>query len=91
MKTLLSLGIATIVMTSAISTQASNSTTQLRNDRVTVTKNIHQYEINPFTDSKRVVRNDRVRYSSPQVERSTETVTAEKRRYVRNDRVSIQK
>jgi hypothetical protein len=91
LKTLLSLGIATIVMTSTVSTQASNSTKQLRNDRVTVTKNIHQYEINPFTDSKRVVRNDRVSYSLPQLERSTESVVADKHRYVRNDRVSIQK
>ena len=43
------------------SVQAEPSTQQMmRNDRVQVSKQIAQYDINPFVDSRRVIRNDRV-------------------------------
>lgn len=91
MKNLFSLSIVTLLMTSVISAQASTESKQIRNDRMSVSKNFHQFEINPFSDSKRVVRNDRISYAKPKVEDTTETVVEKKKRVVRSDRVSIQK
>lgn len=91
MKTVLKMGLCSIALMIAMPSMASNSDHKVRNDRVSVSKGIQQFDVNPFTDSKRVVRNDRVSYSRPQVESSTETVTAEKHRYVRNDRVTVTK
>ena len=91
MKSVLTMGLCSIALMVAMPSMASNSDHKVRNDRVFVSKGIAQFDINPFTDSKRVVRNDRVSYSRPQVESTTETVAVEKHRYVRNDRVTITK
>lgn len=91
MKTALKLGLCSIAVVLSIPAMASNSDHQVRNDRVSVAKGIQQFDINPFTDSKRVIRNDRVSYSQPKVDMDTETVAVEKHRYVRTDRVTITK
>ena len=72
---------------------------QIRTDRVSVSQGISQFDINPFADSKRVVRNDRVSYLHPKVqnevaadaEDEVETVAVEKHRYVRSDHIIVNK
>ncbi|NHC02842.1 hypothetical protein G9F31_03520 [Acinetobacter sp. 187] len=91
MKTALKMGLCSIALIMAMPAMASNSDHQVRNDRVSVSKGIQQFDVNPFTDSKRVIRNDRVSYSHPNVETATETVAVQKHRYVRSDRVTITK
>ncbi|WP_168377985.1 hypothetical protein [Acinetobacter cumulans] len=50
-----------------------------------VSKQIAQYDINPFVDSRRVIRNDRAQYSFPKVKK----VAEKQSRIARNDRVSM--
>lgn len=57
----------------------------VRNDRVQVSKQIAQYDINPFVDNRRVMRNDRVQYSFPKVKKVDEKQPS----IVRNDRVRV--
>lgn len=93
MKTLGSIGFSTaILFASMTSVYASHDAkTQFRNDRVSVSKGIHQYDINPFSDSKRVVRNDRVSYAKVKPQLNTQNEPTKKKTYLRNDRVSISK
>ena len=83
--------VLSIMMPSAIACATDKK--EIRNDRVSVSKSIPQFDINPFTDSKRVVRNDHISYSHPKVEadQNAETTTSQKRRYIRNDHVIITK
>ncbi|WP_180147101.1 hypothetical protein [Acinetobacter sp. YH12052] len=68
------------------SAQADSSKQKMvRNDRVQVSKQIAQYDINPFVDSRRVMRNDRVQYSFPKVKKVAEKQPS----IVRNDRVRV--
>ncbi|SEL63445.1 hypothetical protein [Acinetobacter sp. DSM 11652] len=61
----------------------------VRNDRVTVVKHqIPQFDINPFVDSKRIARTDRVGYVLPKTEAEA---SPKKTRITRNDRIVIQK
>ncbi|WP_180054264.1 hypothetical protein [Acinetobacter sp. YH12142] len=57
----------------------------VRNDRVQVSKQIAQYDINPFVDSRRVMRNDRVQYSFSKVKKVAEKQPS----ILRNDRVRV--
>ena len=88
MKTLLSIGLSTVVlfamMPAAMAETASKK--EIRNDRVSVSKQIAQYDINPFADTKRMMRNDRVSYSFPELK---ETTQEKKTRIMRNDRVTV--
>ena len=86
MKTFVSLVVVSmlsvVMMQSAL---AESSKKMMRNDRVQVTKHVAYYDINPFVDSRRVIRNDRVQYNMPKVEK----VAEKKQRNMRNDRVSV--
>ena len=86
MKTFVSLVVVSmlsvVMMQSAL---AESSEKMMRNDRVQVTKHVAHYDINPFVDSRRVIRNDRVQYNMPKVEK----VAEKKQRIMRNDRVSV--
>lgn len=61
----------------------------VRNDRVSINKSFQPMDINPFVDSKRVIRTDRVSYQLPKVD--TETKTIEDKPMIQNDRIIIQK
>lgn len=91
MKTLISVGVSVAVLfTVMTSASADVVKKEIRNDRVTVTKTastqIAQYDINPFKDRERKMRNDRVNYAFPKVEAA---VQEKKQRVMRNDRVSV--
>lgn len=90
MKSLIAFSISVITfvgMSTAFAAQPAK--TEIRNDRVTVKKQIAQYDINPFVDSKRVARNDRISYSFPKPTARQAKVNKEK--VVRNDRVQFEK
>ena len=73
----------------SLSAQASdNVKKQIRNDRVSVSSSIPQFDINPFSDRKRVVRNDRVSYSKPKVNVESSST---KKTFVRNDHIIVKK
>lgn len=93
MKTSLSMGACAIALLIAMPSAMAHGTDnkQVRTDRVSVSKGIQQFDINPFVDSKRVVRNDRVSYSNPKVEVKDESLAVQKHRFVRNDRVIVNK
>ena len=87
MKTVLSMGMTTLILFVTMpSSWADTVKKDMRNDRISMTKPIAQYDINPFSDQQRVVRNDRVNYTVSNVEKPS---TDKKRRIIRNDRVSI--
>lgn len=93
MKTSIKMGVCSIALLIAMPTAMAHGTDKkhVRNDRVSVSKGIQQFDINPFVDSKRVVRNDRVSYSHPKVDVKDETLAVQKHRFVRNDRVIVNK
>lgn len=88
MKTLLSVALCAIGVCVASSAAMANPSAkkEIRTDRVSVSSNIQQFDINPFTDSKRVVRNDRVSYSHANVEKKA---VVHKKRILRNDRMIV--
>lgn len=87
MKTVLSMGMTTLVIFVTMpSSWADTVKKDMRNDSIIITKPIAQYDINPFSDQQRVVRNDRLAYTISNVEKPS---TDKKRRIMRNDRVSI--
>lgn len=91
MKTLLSVALSSVMIVSVISSAFAADTQKVTcNDRVSVSKGIPQYDINPFVDNKRAVRNDRVSYSSSKVQQY-EKQAVKKERIVRNERVVISK
>lgn len=88
MKALLSVVLSSVVLTATMSSAMAVETQKvIRNDRVTVTQGIAQYDINPFVDQKRVMRNDRVNYNLAK----TEKKAVKQERIVRNDRVVFSK
>ena len=95
MKASLSISVCSLVLFISIPTLASDTNQkEIRNDRISVSKSIQQFDINPFSDSKRIVRNDHIRYSHPKAETDhkdddAETTIKKKRRYIRNDHVTI--
>lgn len=93
MKTLGSVSFSIVILCASMTSvyASPHAKSQLRNDRVSVSKGIQQYDINPFIDSKRVVRNDRVSYSNPKVKVKDETSAVQKHRFVRNDRMIVNK
>ncbi|WP_338560162.1 hypothetical protein [Acinetobacter sp. KS-LM10] len=92
MKTLLSVALSSVMIVSVIpSAFAADTQKVTRNDRVSVSKGIPQYDINPFVDNKRAVRNDRVSHSSSKVQKQDEKQAVKKERIVRNDRVVLSK
>ena len=59
----------------------------MRNDRVVINKPVVEFDINPFVDRQRILRNDRINYTV--VKNSKKIVKQE--RIMRNDRVSFYK
>lgn len=88
MKSTLLLALSVIVATASTAAFAEVETKKIhRSDRIVVVKNqIPQVDINPFNETKRVVRTDRVSYDLPKMESEP---AAKVKRIVRNDRVII--
>lgn len=90
MKHWLSMGLSSVILFGFISSvQAEDDMKkQQRNDRISVHKGIAQFDINPFSDRKRKIRNDHISYSTPKIEaKSNET----RKSFKRNDRVTVSK
>lgn len=82
MKTYLSVVLSSVIYTAILSSAMAEDTEKaVTNDRFMVNKGIAQYDINPFVDQQRVMRNDRVSKDLGQMD------TENKADIVCNDRV----
>lgn len=82
---------AVLAMTSSTTMANTDRPKLMQNDCVAVIQGIAQYDINPFTDSKRVTCNDRIRYPSTNAKNKAATKTAEQQRMQLNQPVLLTK
>lgn len=89
MKMLLSTALMSIVVlgTAPMAWAETKTEKVMRNDRVVINKPVVEFDINPFVDRQRILRNDRINYTV--VKNSKKIVKQE--RIMRNDRVSFYK
>lgn len=87
MKTWLSVAsISLFIMSTAPTAWADVKTEKvMRNDRVIINKPVVEFDINPFVDRQRIMRNDRVNYTVVKNQKQF----AKQKRIMRNDRISF--
>ena len=93
MKSLYAFALSSAVLTITSSTTMANTATPklMQNDCVAVIQGIAQYDINPFTDSKRLTCHDRIRYPSTNANNKAATKTAKQQRMQLNQPVLLTK
>lgn len=93
MKSLYAFAFTSAVLATTTSTTMANTDTHklMQNDCVSVIQGIAQYDINPFTDSKRVTCHDRIRYPSINSENKAASKTANQQGMQLNEPVLLTK